>query len=340
LVLASSAVTVLAPVPALAAKTDLVILKNGDHITGEIKGVSRGKLDYSTDDAGRLSIEWTKVAKVTSPNSFHIERSSGLRYFGRLNAPLRSGYVVVQDFRADTLPVEDVIEVTPLNASFTQRVMSYLDVGFTLAKANTATTFSLSGKTSYRGPTFDSQLSYDSYAQGQESVPTTTRNTLRQFVSWYLQQHWSAVGLAQLEQNDELDLDHRITAGGGAEREIVRTNHQEFNAVAGLVGTQEEFTSETGNTSNTNLEGFVAVNWSAFRFDSPTLDFAASFGTFPSITQAGRFRGQSEVRLVYELFNDFNVGIRFTDTFDTSPPEGASKNDYIAEFTIGWSYRR
>ena len=36
--------------------------------------LSRGKLDYSTDDAGRLSIEWTKVAKVTSPNSFHIER--------------------------------------------------------------------------------------------------------------------------------------------------------------------------------------------------------------------------------------------------------------------------
>ena len=146
--------------------------------------------------------------------------------------------------------------------------MSYLDVGFTLAKANTATTFSLSGKTSYRGPTFDSQLVRLVCAGTGIGADHDTQH-LRQFVSWYLQQHWSAVGLAQLEQNDELDLDHRITAGGGAEREIVRTNHQEFNAVAGLVGTQEEFTSETGNTSNTNLEGFVAVNWSAFRFDSP-----------------------------------------------------------------------
>jgi hypothetical protein len=262
------------------------------------------------------------------------------RYFGRLSSPARDGFVVIQDVRADTLPVENVIEVTPLNASFTQRVMSYLDVGFTLAKANQATTFSLSGKTTYRGPEFGSQVSYDSYAQGQESVPTTTRNTLGQTVTWYVLERWSAVGLAQFEQNDELDLDHRITAGGGGEFEIVHTNHQELNAAAGLVGTQEEFTSETGNTSDTNLEGFVAVNWSAFRFDYPTLDFLASVATFPSITQAGRFRGQSEFRLVYELFNDFNVGLRFTDTFDTSPPEGATKNDYITEFTIGWSYRR
>jgi Protein of unknown function, DUF481 len=340
LVLATSAATMLVPLAALASKTDHVILKNGDHITGEIKGVSRGKLDYSTDDAGRLSIEWTKVAKVTSPNPFHIEMSSGVRYFGRLNAPRRDGTLVVQDFRTDTLSVEDVIEVTPLSASFTQRVTSYLDVGFTLAKANQATTFSLSGKTTYRGPTLGSQLSYDSYAQGQESVPTTTRNTLRQSVSWYLPQRWSAIGFAQVEQNDELDLDHRFTAGGGMEREIVHTNHQELSAAAGLVGAQEEFTSETGNTSSTNLEGFVAVYWNAFRFDSPKLDFSTSFATFPSITQAGRFRGQGDLRLVYELFNDFNVGVRFNDTFDTSPPEGATNNDYITEFTIGWSYRR
>ena len=203
MVLALSAVTALAPRSALAVKTDLVILKNGDHITGEIKGVSRGKLDYSTDDAGRLSIEWTKVARVTSPNPFNVEVSSGARYFGRLSSPERDGYVVIQDVRADTLAVEDVIDVTPLSASVTQRVMSYLDVGFTLAKANQATTFSLSGKTNYRGPEFGSQLSYDSYAQGQESVPTTTRNTLGQTVTWYVLERWSAVGLAQFEQNEK-----------------------------------------------------------------------------------------------------------------------------------------
>ena len=34
--------------PALAQKTDVVHLENGDDLTGEIKGLDRGRLKYST----------------------------------------------------------------------------------------------------------------------------------------------------------------------------------------------------------------------------------------------------------------------------------------------------
>lgn len=329
------------PELAFATKTDHVILQNGDQITGEVKGLSRGKLDYSTDDAGRLSIEWDKVARVTSPNLYHAEVTSGIRYFGSLSPAERDGFVVVRGARTDTLQVESVIEITPLSASFTQRVKAYLDVGLTLAKANQATTFSLSGNTEYQGPTIGSQLAFDSYAQGQESVPTTTRNTLREAVSWYLGNRWSAVGLAQLEQNDELDLDHRVTAGGAMNRVLGHTNHMELAIGAGLVGTQEQFTSAAGTSANTSVEGLLVMTWDAFRFDSPKLDFSTSLALFPSLSEAGRVRGQTEVRLEYELFKDFNAGIRFSDTFDSRPlEETATKNDYITALTIGWSYRR
>jgi Protein of unknown function, DUF481 len=325
---------------AWADKTDLVVLVNGDHITGEVKGLARGKLDYSTDDAGRLSIEWDKIAKITSPHPFHLETSDGIRYFGLLAASDRSQAVVVRGERSDTLDVDHVVEITPLNANFVERVTSYLDVGFTLAKANQATTFSLGGAADYRGATFGSQLSFDSYAQGQETVPTTTRNTIRQSVSWYLPERWSAVGLVQIEQNDELDLDHRLTAGGAMSRALQHTNQMELSLGAGLVGTQEQYRSVSGTTRNTSLEGLVALDWDAFRFDSPKLDFNTAVAVFPSLSQAGRVRGQGALRLQYEVFKDFNAGIRLTDTFDSRPPEGATKNDYIVTLTIGWSYRR
>src|SRR5262249_9644630 len=258
LALALSAVAAGCP-PAFADKTDVVILRNGDHITGEVKGLARGKLDYSTDDAGRLSIEWEKVARLTSPHSFDSEDTRGLRRFGRLRPSHRDGFVVFENGRADTLPVTSVIEITPLNATFVERLSAYLDLGFTLAKANQATTFSLNGNLAYRGPAMGSQLTYDSYAQGQESVPTTTRNTARQSVSWSLPRRWSAVALAQFEQNDELDLDHRVTVGGAGERMLVHTNQMELAAGAGLVGTQEQFSSATQSTDNTSLEGLVAA---------------------------------------------------------------------------------
>jgi len=338
-VLVLSAVAAECP-PAFAAKTDVVILRNGDRITGEVKGLARGKLDYSTDDAGRLSIEWEKVARLTSAHSFDSEDTRGFRRFGRLSPSDRDGFVVIENGRADTLTVRSLIEITPVNATFVERLSAYLDLGFTLAKANQATTFSLSGMAAYRAPAIGSQFTYDSYAQGQEGVPTTTRNTVRQSVSWYLPRRWSAVALAQFEQNDELDLDHRVTVGGAAENMLVHTNQMELAAGAGLVGTQEQFSSATQGTENASLEGLVAANWDAFHFDSPKLDFSASMALFPSLSQAGRVRGQGYFRLVYELFKDFNTGIRLTDTFDSRPPEGATKNDYVTELTIGWSYRR
>ncbi len=85
----------------------------------------------------------------------------------------------------------------------------------------------------------------------------------------------------------------------------------------------------------------IGTNWSAFRFDTPKLDLSTAFALYPSLSQAGRVRGQLELRLKYELFKDFLAGILFTDTFDSRPPEeGAAKNDYITTLTIGWSYRR
>jgi hypothetical protein len=340
LVLAFCAAAASWPRPALAVKNDLLVLRNGDRITGEVKGLARGKLDYSTDDAGRLSVEWEKVARLTSIHSFDCEDARGVRRFGRLNPSGRDGYVVFEDVRAETLRVADVIGITPVNAQFVERLSSYLDLGFTLAKANQATTFSLSGMVAYRAPAIGSQFTYDSYAQGQETVPTTTRNTFRQSVSWYLPKRWSAVALVQFEQNEELDLDHRVTIGGAADRVLQQTNQMELSLGAGLAGTQEQFNSSSETTESTNLEGLLTANWDVFHFDSPKLDFSTNVAVFPSLSQAGRVRGQGNLRLVYELFKDFNTGIRFTETFDSRPPEGATKNDYVVEFTVGWSYRR
>ena len=326
--------------PASAAKPDHVVLRNGDRITGEVKGLSRGKLDYNTDDAGRLSIEWEKVARVRSPYVFEIEVASGLRYYGPLDTTDTDAFVVVRGARADTLRITDVVAIAPLSAGFIQRLKAYLDVGFTLAKANHATTFTLDGQVAYRGPAIGAAFTYNSYAQGQDSSPTTTRGLARQSVSWYLPARWSAVALVQAEWNDELDLDHRYTLGGAGVRVLAQSNRMELFAGAGFVGTQEQYSAGAASTSGTNLEGLLSAEWNAFRFDSPKLDFSTSMALYPSVSEAGRVRGQLNLRVKYELFSDFNVGALITDTFDSRPPEGASKNDYVTTLTIGWSYRR
>ena len=65
-------------------KTDVVTLANGDRITGEIKRLDRGRLEFKTDDAGTLYLEWDKLVqpRLDSAGS-RSSRSDGTRYLGR-----------------------------------------------------------------------------------------------------------------------------------------------------------------------------------------------------------------------------------------------------------------
>ncbi|HET9327590.1 MAG TPA: DUF481 domain-containing protein [Candidatus Eisenbacteria bacterium] len=333
---------VLPPTTVFAAKTDVIVLKNGDRITGEIKGLERGKLDYSTDDAGRPAVEWVKIARVTSPNSFEVEVSSGRKYVGRLVTAGRDGRMVVAGERVDTLAIADVVRINGLQSGFAQRTQAYLDVGLTYAKANSATTFTTAGEAAYRGDQFGSRLSYDSYAQGQESVPTTSRNSGVAQVVYFLPKRWSTVVLFSLEQNDELSLDLRFTGAGMLGRTLIQSNAMALGVAGGLAVARERFAATAGSSSEmrTSFEGVVASQWDAFRFDAPTLDFSTSLYIFPSLSDPGRVRGEFNARLKYEIISDVDVGVTLTDTFDSDPGENASTNDFITTFTIGWSYRR
>jgi hypothetical protein len=334
------------PAIAQAAKTDVLVLLNGDRITGDVKSLSRGKLDYSTDDAGRLSIEWIKVARLSSTHEFEVEVESGAKHFGRLSASDRDGTLIVEGLRVDSLAIPSVVRINTLNAGFFQRVKAYLDVGFSFAKANQATTLNSAGEAAYRGNKYGSKLGFDSYAQGQESVETTTRNSAWLQATRYLPNRWSAVGIARTEQNDELDLELRFTGAAALGRILMQSNSSELGVGGGLAVTQERYSrSEDGESvsgeSNTSLEALIVGVWDAFRFDSPSLDFSTSLYLYPSLSNPGRIRGEATMRLKYELFPDFDVGISATDTFDSEPLEvSATKNDFITSFTIGWSYRR
>lgn len=335
------------PSPAHAQKTDVIKLVNGDEITGEIKGVAFGRLDYSTDDAGRLSVKWTKVLRVTSVHFFEVEVSSGLKYFGQLKAGAGDGEVVVELERADTLAISRIVRIVPLSGRFIDRLKAYLDAGFSLAKANKATTLNVNTELEYRTSLWGTKLTGSSYFQKQADTDRSTRNSGTVVAQRFFPRRWQAVALLGLEQNDQLGLLLRGTIGGGAGYMVKQTNSTTLQLGAGMVVTRERFAlSDTtagasADTLKSNLEALITATWNAFRLDTPKLDFSTQINAFPSVTTLGRVRGDVTLRVKYEIFKDFYLGANFTDNFDSQPPEAsASKNDFVTSITVGWSYRR
>src|ERR1700739_5114614 len=77
------------PFPLFAReKTDVIIMKNGDHITCEIKGLRSNTLYISVDYVlSTLSVDWSKVDHVQSKQLFLVRTQDGTVYQGALSTP-------------------------------------------------------------------------------------------------------------------------------------------------------------------------------------------------------------------------------------------------------------
>jgi len=65
--------------------TDLIVMFNGDRITGEIKGLNPGVLRVDLDYVdGAISVQWSKVKHVESTQLFILQAQDGSFYTGTL----------------------------------------------------------------------------------------------------------------------------------------------------------------------------------------------------------------------------------------------------------------
>ena len=325
------------PLSARAEKTDSIVLRNGNRITGEIKSLENGLLSYKTDDMGTLSVQWEKITKISSKNSFVLEDVKGARYYGVIPEAPEPGKLVVQTrFGPVTLDIAEVVRISEYEQLFFQRLKGYLDLGFSLQKANTNTQLNLATEISYLSRKWKLTMNASSYLSAQEQVKTTTKNSLNLGAARVFKNRWNAVFLVQGQQNTELNLALRVLGAAGVGRYFVQTNRQILNVAVGVDVTREKYYDST--SSETNIEALLSMSYEGFKYVSPKLEFSAYLFVFPSLTAAGRIRITFQSNLRYELLHNFYVTLGLTDYYDSKPGEEATaKNDYGVTLSISWS---
>lgn len=338
LILAVTA-TVLLGIGSLSAqKTDVIILVNGDHVTGEIKNLERGRLEYSTDDMGTLSIKWDKIVQITSRNFFQVETTSGDRYFGTIDEPTDSGTMVVQLIESYTLPLISVVKINPIKQTFWSGLDGYVDIGLSYKKARKAFNLQTAGEVRFRGRKWGFKVNGSTYFERRDDVADDIeRNNVSLQLERFLAHKWSIALNNEWSTNSEQDLDLRAQFGLSGIWTTVQTNSSLLRLSAGVNLNREKYT--TSDTVTVSGEGVVGGDFLAFRFDSPKLDANTSLYAFPSVSDLGRVRIQFDARFSYELLKDFTVALTFYDTYDSRPPTaGVQKNDFGVTFGLGYKF--
>ena len=340
-------VTVLAvlggwPRPAAAApKTDVVVLVNGDRITGEIKGLEHNQLRFSTDHMGTIYIEWDKIARIQTNQYLLLERSDGVRYYGQLLEGKEDGRLEV--YRGDSRSTPEnvamaaVVRAEPIEGGdLIDRLDGYVSAGLDFTKASNQSSFDfaggLSSRTRIREWSLDGSVNVTDDSVGDTSERYQLQGTwrhLRPNRAFYL-------GFGALERNTELDLNLRTTAGAGYGRYFVQTNSADWVGGLGLAYSHENY---AGGEVFDSLEAVLITSFSIFRYDFPETDIGGSVSLIPSLTQSGRFRSEADLRAKYEFVDDLYFELKVYGSYDSKPPiEDSEKSDYGVVTSLGYSF--
>ena len=138
------------PSPATAApKTDVVVLRNGDRITGEIKSLDYNQLKLSTDHMGTIYIEWDKIERVQTDQYLLLERADGSRAYGQLaDGGSDARLLVRSDPAGPPVPVAmaEVVRARPIEGGdFIDRLDGYVSAGFDLSQSGDNTSLDFAG---------------------------------------------------------------------------------------------------------------------------------------------------------------------------------------------------
>ncbi len=323
--------------PALmAAKTDIVVLKNGDRITGEVKALKARILQFSTDAMGTIAIEWQYIDQIISTANQSVETTDGRLYLGHLTSE-EEGDAIGVDTASGlvTLDTDDVFSVWPVKSSFWERSDFDISVGFDYQKSTGITDLNLAADWQHRKVDRVTEASIRTDVTQQDGADDQKRNqflfshqfirTNKRFNAW----------LGSAEANESLGLDYRFYAGGVYGKYFIRKPRHWLSLSGGLVGTEEKY---VGAGSNTSLEAVASAQFNMFRYADPERSLMSRLTLFPSLTERGRLRTDFRTTFKLELVADFYWSMEVYYQGDSDPPpETLNSTDYGITTSLGWS---
>jgi len=322
-----------------APKTDILEFTNGDHLTGEFKGLDRGRLQFNTDATDTISIEWDKIASLETNQVLEVELISGFRFFGQTRRAVSGSMLVVSsgETAGRDVKLADIVRMDPLDqGNLVERLDGYVTAGYDYTKASRLQQFTFTGGINMRSERREMSLDASMTATSESDADDTHRYNVTGNYRHLLPERRFYQGFATLDGNDELGLDLRTTLGGGYGTYLVQDGRREWTAFAGLALNREQF--ETGDERE-SLEAVLGTTFSYFRYDTPKANVDVSWFVLPSLTESGRLRSEASLKSRYEIISDLFFEISVYGSYDNQPDEEAeSDSDYGITTSLGYSF--
>jgi Protein of unknown function, DUF481 len=339
-VILSCVLFLITPLFALAG-TDVIVMKNGDHLTGEIKGLSAGVLYFSIDYVlGTSSVEWSKVARLESKQLFVVKTEDGSVHTGSLTGTSDPGGRPMEIAVAETagkavMESAKVVEMEVTSTKFFQRFNGKVNTGIIYSKGNQSTQYNLGAELEYPRERWAAEASLNSSLSASTGVPSSTRNQL-DFNAYHLMRwdNWFYKGLGGVLQSTEQGIIRQTSFGGGVGRYLKNTNLSKIYLLGGIVGQNTEYEDQVA--SQNLAAALIAANLQFFRFDKTNGTVNAVL--MPGLSDPSRVKFNLNATYYIKLPANLSWNVSVYGNWDSKPPAGLSGSDYGSSSGLTWTF--
>ncbi len=318
---------------------DLVIMKNGDRMTGEIKKMQRSQLTFKADYmAGDVVLDWSRVARLESKDPYLISMTDGhqiAEHFKLVDDPDVENFQIGPSGGLKVYQT-NVLRILPIEARFLKQLEGSIGLGLSFTSGNDQYQAEVNASATYRRGRNAFTGSVDSAFSGQTHGTSSARNQFDFDYRRQLSQRWFAGGLVDLLRSDQQSLDLRITGGGLLGRTLLQTERTRLSMYGGMAVNREKYSVAPAREWATNADALGGIDFTTFRFSKT--DITSHFFIYPSVTTPGRMRAQLKSDLSYKLAKDFWWGFHVYENFDSKPPIKAKKNDLGVSASLSWKF--
>lgn len=319
-------------------KPDVVVLKNGDTISGSIVHLLEGVLTVRTEYSKEVKIEAAKIRSLATSKPVTVELVDGEVLKGRLQAGAEGRIVVVSDLAGKTIEIE-MAKVKAINPPpvVPAKYRGAVAVGATLSEGNTDRfTFAVSAEAERR--TADDRISFRFlFNYAEEADVRTARNLFAGLkYDYFFSKQFYAYLEGSLFSDTFKDLELRATASVGVGYQWIETEELAFSTEAGIAYLSNNF-DESEDISEVAMRLAANFRWKI----TDGITFTDAFVVFP-FREGGEILVRNEASLAIGLGNWLGGtwALKFANIidFDSNPSDDFKRTDVLWLLALQYTF--
>jgi len=316
-----------------AANADVLILKNGDRITGEIKRIWDGEITIEPEYSDEFKVEIPVIDHIESEREFEIELEDGTSLVARLDGADADGNQIVKSGKEIVaVPLAELFELDEPEKDFDWE--SNAELSAALNSGNTdSSNAKLKVDTTVKFPDHRHIGEVTFFREEQSGDTTQEQGLFKYDYNWFFRDPWFFGARLSFERDPIIELDQRIILSAGIGRDIWSTPRRELTVQLAAGGQTEEIGQD-------RTESAVLV-WSLrYRQDffSDDLELYHNHTVTPNISGRTNTSYKTTTGLRYEVTDLLYANISVDYDYETESVDAAENEDVALLVGVGMEF--